>query len=71
VRPCTWGPLQNPADRDHCLQYCVAVALLYGTLTVGSDGIFRNVVSVWAEFPHFSEYSTELSAESREYGIKV
>ena len=27
------GPLQNPADRDHCLQYCVAVALLYGTLT--------------------------------------
>jgi len=24
------GPLQNPADRDHCLQYVVAVALLYG-----------------------------------------
>ncbi|MDP5291042.1 bifunctional 2-methylcitrate dehydratase/aconitate hydratase [Oceanimonas sp. CHS3-5] len=27
------GPLANPADRDHCLQYMVAVALLYGTLT--------------------------------------
>ena len=27
------GPLQNPADRDHCLQYVVSVALLYGTLT--------------------------------------
>ncbi|WP_373876540.1 bifunctional 2-methylcitrate dehydratase/aconitate hydratase [Paenibacillus spongiae] len=27
------GPLHNPADRDHCLQYMVAVALLYGTLT--------------------------------------
>ncbi len=26
------GPLQNPADRDHCLQYMVAVALLQGTL---------------------------------------
>lgn len=26
------GPLKNPADRDHCLQYMVAVALLYGTL---------------------------------------
>jgi 2-methylcitrate dehydratase len=26
------GPLANPADRDHCLQYMVAVALLTGTL---------------------------------------
>jgi 2-methylcitrate dehydratase len=27
------GKLQNPADRDHCLQYMVAVALLKGSLT--------------------------------------
>ncbi len=27
------GPLTNPADRDHCLQYMVAVALIHGTLT--------------------------------------
>ncbi|MCY0885305.1 MAG: bifunctional 2-methylcitrate dehydratase/aconitate hydratase [Firmicutes bacterium] len=27
------GPLANPADRDHCLQYMVAVALLKGNLT--------------------------------------
>ena len=27
------GPLQNPADRDHCLQYMVAVALIQGELT--------------------------------------
>jgi len=27
------GPLVNPADRDHCLQYIVAVALLHGDLT--------------------------------------
>ena len=27
------GPLHNPADRDHCLQYMVAVALLKGDLT--------------------------------------
>lgn len=27
------GPLHNPADRDHCLQYIVAVGLLHGTLT--------------------------------------
>jgi 2-methylcitrate dehydratase len=27
------GPLHNPADRDHCLQYMVAVGLLKGRLT--------------------------------------
>ena len=27
------GPLHNPADRDHCLQYMVAVPLMTGTLT--------------------------------------
>jgi len=27
------GPLSNPADRDHCIQYMVAVPLLYGRLT--------------------------------------
>jgi 2-methylcitrate dehydratase len=27
------GPLNNPADRDHCIQYAVAVALLFGRLT--------------------------------------
>ncbi len=27
------GPLDNPADRDHCLQYMIAIALLHGNLT--------------------------------------
>jgi len=27
------GPLHNPADRDHCLQYMVATALIRGSLT--------------------------------------
>ena len=27
------GPLQNPADRDHCVQYMVAIPLLFGRLT--------------------------------------
>jgi len=27
------GPLHNPADRDHCLQYATAVALILGRLT--------------------------------------
>jgi len=27
------GPLNNPADRDHCLEYMTAVGLLYGNLS--------------------------------------
>jgi 2-methylcitrate dehydratase len=29
------GPLDNPADRDHCIQYMVAVPILFGRLTAG------------------------------------
>jgi 2-methylcitrate dehydratase len=27
------GPLSNPADRDHCVQYMIAIPLLFGRLT--------------------------------------
>ena len=27
------GPLDNPADRDHCIQYMVAIPLIFGRLT--------------------------------------
>lgn len=30
------GPLDNYADRDHCLQYMVAVSLIFGELTAAS-----------------------------------
>ena len=35
------GPLNNPADRDHCIQYMVAVPLIFGHLTAADyeDGI--------------------------------
>jgi 2-methylcitrate dehydratase len=38
------GPLHNPADRDHCLQYIVAVGLLYGHLTAADyeDDVARD-----------------------------
>ncbi len=29
------GPLANPADRDHCIQYMVAVPIIFGRLTAG------------------------------------
>jgi 2-methylcitrate dehydratase len=35
------GPLDNPADRDHCIQYMVAVPLVFGRLTAADyeDGV--------------------------------
>ena len=38
------GPLDNPADRDHCIQYMVAVPLLFGRLTAGDyeDAVARD-----------------------------
>src|SRR3989344_1739057 len=27
------GPLHNPADRDHCLEYMIAIGLIFGELT--------------------------------------
>jgi 2-methylcitrate dehydratase len=29
------GPLANPADRDHCVQYMIAIPLIFGRLTAG------------------------------------
>jgi 2-methylcitrate dehydratase len=38
------GPLANPADRDHCLQYMVAVPLIFGRLTAADyeDDVARD-----------------------------
>jgi 2-methylcitrate dehydratase len=38
------GPLHNPADRDHCLQYMTAIGLLFGALTADhyEDAIARD-----------------------------
>jgi 2-methylcitrate dehydratase len=40
------GPLDNPADRDHCIQYMVAVPLIFGRLTAEDydDTIARDPV---------------------------
>ena len=38
------GPLANPADRDHCIQYMVAVPVLFGRLTAADyeDAVARD-----------------------------
>ena len=38
------GPLNNPADRDHCIQYMVAIPLIHGRLTAADyeDDVARD-----------------------------
>jgi 2-methylcitrate dehydratase len=38
------GPLANPADRDHCIQYMVAIPLVFGRLTAADyeDAVARD-----------------------------
>jgi 2-methylcitrate dehydratase len=40
------GPLNNPADRDHCIQYMVAVPLIFGRLTAEDyeDAVARDTI---------------------------
>ncbi|WP_107852948.1 bifunctional 2-methylcitrate dehydratase/aconitate hydratase [Oceanimonas marisflavi] len=75
------GPLANPADRDHCLQYMVAVPLLYGTLTAehyedafhqGDDRIdvLRNKMQV-VEDPRYSAEYLEADKRSIANAIQI
>lgn len=50
------GPLNNPADRDHCIQYMVAVPLIFGRLTaddyedaVAKDPVWGNRIDALRE----------------------
>jgi 2-methylcitrate dehydratase PrpD len=38
------GPLHNPADRDHCIQYMTAIGLIFGELTADhyEDSVARD-----------------------------
>jgi 2-methylcitrate dehydratase len=57
------GPLHNPADRDHCLQYMTAIGLIFGELTADhyEDKVARDpridalrAKMVVKEEPHYS-----------------
>ena len=43
------GPLANPADRDHCVQYMVAVPLLFGRLTAADYEDAMALDPVWGK----------------------
>jgi len=72
------GALDNPADRDHCLQYMVAIGLLHGALRaehyeddVASDprvDALRDVMQVSEETRFTQEYS---QADKRAIGNSI
>ena len=72
------GPLANPADRDHCLQYMVAVPLIFGRLTaddyedrVAADpriDILRDKMEVQEHKPYSADY---LDPQKRSIGNAV
>lgn len=72
------GPLDNPADRDHCLQYMVAIGLLHGELraehyedNVASDpqvDALRNKMQVQEDERFTKEY---MEADKRAIGNSI
>ena len=74
------GPLHNPADRDHCLQYMVAVGLIYGRLTAGDyeDDLARDpridalrARMIVTEDPRFSRDYLEPSQRSIANAVQI
>jgi 2-methylcitrate dehydratase len=53
------GPLNNPADRDHCIQYMVAVALIFGGLTA------KDYEDAVAEDPRIDELRAKMQVVER------
>jgi 2-methylcitrate dehydratase len=74
------GPLDNPADRDHCIQYMVAVPLIFGRLTAADyedsvatdpriDALREKMVCV--EDPQFTKDYLDPDKRSIANGITV
>ncbi len=58
------GPLDNPADRDHCLQYMVAVPLIFGRLTADD---YENAV---AEDPRIDALREKMTVtENKQFSV--
>ena len=54
------GPLHNPADRDHCMQYMIAVVLLKGSMIEARD--YRDD-SPWARDPRVEALRKRIDLE--------
>src|SRR5262245_62271998 len=53
------GPLNNPADRDHCIQYMVAVPLIFGRLTAAD---YEDAVASDPRIDRSEEHTSELQS---------
>jgi 2-methylcitrate dehydratase len=57
------GPLANPADRDHCVQYMIAVPLLFGRLIAADYEDALALDPVWGKRIDFLRDLTECIEE--------
>jgi len=57
------GPLNNPADRDHCIQYMVAVPLIFGRLTAADYEDKLALDPVWGK--RIDEVRSRIHCEER------
>jgi 2-methylcitrate dehydratase len=57
------GPLNNPADRDHCIQYMVAVPLIFGRLTAADYEDALALDPVWGK--RIDELRSRIHCEER------
>jgi 2-methylcitrate dehydratase len=57
------GPLANPADRDHCVQYMIAVPLLFGRLTAADYEDAMALDPVWGKRIDFVRAAIECEEE--------
>lgn len=74
------GPLYNPADRDHCIQYMTAIGLIFGTLTAAhyEDAIAKDpridalrMKMVVEEDPRYSQEYLEPEKRSIANAVQV
>ncbi|HGM9945840.1 TPA: bifunctional 2-methylcitrate dehydratase/aconitate hydratase [Providencia rettgeri] len=60
------GPLNNPADRDHCIQYMVAIPLIFGRLTA-ADYEYNIAKDARIDALRAKMYCTEDAQFTRDY----
>src|SRR4029077_8972345 len=74
------GPLHNPADRDHCIQYITAIGLIFGELTadhyedaVAADSRIDSLraKTLVAEDPRYSREYLEADKRSIANAVQV
>lgn len=61
------GPLRNPADRDHCIQYIVAVSLIKGSFIIAED---YEDDGLWATDPRIDELRRKITVVEDEQFTK-